>query len=137
MKYDGIEDDIEWMLNGEEKVSDWEDIIWQQQTNWSLFSMLSEVCLQLARHVIHSPMQQKVLVEEGLKLSKRAESNLKDKNGNATNPVAYSFHSKVYSELQDFYDGDANKTKQATAAPHKGFASQHIGIVSLRRLTTM
>ena len=51
MKYDGIEYDISFILNGKEKVSGWNDTVMANETDWSVFSLLAEVCLHVSKRV--------------------------------------------------------------------------------------
>ena len=60
IKYDGMDDDVEWMSNGESKVMDAFDT---DSTNRSL---LAEVCLHLARRQENGSVERYDLIEEGL-----------------------------------------------------------------------
>ena len=51
MKYDRIEDDISLSRNGKEKVSGWNDTLVINETDWSVVSLLTEVCLHAAKWV--------------------------------------------------------------------------------------
>ena len=100
---DGIEDDIEWILNGEDKISgDQFDTYTTNVTFWSIYSLFAEVCLHLAIQLDEDDEKQRALIDEGLRLSGLADPKMKDENGNVTNPVAFGSHSQIYSELQHF-----------------------------------
>lgn len=100
MKYEGMEEDVTWVLNGEEKISDWNDSMYRSRTDWSPFSLLAEVCLLLAKRVSKGHDQEKALIMEGLRLCTLTDKKLKDEDGIVVAPVAYSSHIAVYSELQ-------------------------------------
>ena len=51
VKYDGMEDDVEWMLNGETKIMDEFESLLTSVFHWSLYSLLAEVCLHLANRL--------------------------------------------------------------------------------------
>ena len=51
VKYEGIEDDISLSRNGKEKVSGWNDTLVINETDWSVVSLLTEVCLHAAKWV--------------------------------------------------------------------------------------
>ena len=41
----GMEDDNEWILNGEKKIVDWTDTVFTKTVNWSIHSTLAEASL--------------------------------------------------------------------------------------------
>ena len=71
--------------------------------NLSFYSLLDEVCLGLANS---GNEKQSALIEEGLRLSSLAESKMKDKEGNVTNPIAYKSHDRTYSKLRGFNESN-------------------------------
>ena len=100
--YDGIDDDIEWVLNGEEKINDWGDTVFIQTINWSPSCILSEACLYLAKFLGSGggEEKQRALLDEGIRVAKVAEAKMKDSEGNIMLPIAYSSHAMVFSELK-------------------------------------
>mmetsp|Transcript_3250 Transcript_3250/g.6129 ORF Transcript_3250/g.6129 Transcript_3250/m.6129 type:complete len:307 (-) Transcript_3250:52-972(-) len=99
VEYEGMDDDIAWILDGEEKVLDWTDTLYTNTINWNMFSLLADVCLHLARRV-GGEDQRRRLIEEGLRLSRLAEPKMRDDDGNITNPIGYSLHIRIYSEIE-------------------------------------
>ena len=51
LKYGGMEDDIEWMLNGESKIMNDIDTLITNVFHWSFYSLRAEVCLHLAKRL--------------------------------------------------------------------------------------
>jgi len=96
----GMEDDIEWILNGEEKIVDWTDTVFTKHANWNIYSILAEACLCLAKRLDSGNEKQRALLEEGIRLSELAEPKMKNNEGDVTLPIAYSFHVDVLSELK-------------------------------------
>ena len=105
-KYDGIEDDITWVLNGEEKMLDMSDTILTRTLWWSFNSLIAEVCLHLAKRLDSGDDRQYALVEEGLRLSGLAEAKIKDNEGNVTNDVSFESINRIHSELRNFNDSN-------------------------------
>lgn len=103
VKYSGMQDDIVWMLNGEVRISDWADTMSTAHMNWSIYSIFSEACLELAKRVRGD--KEKALIEEGLCLSRLAENHFNNESRSNKNPIAYSFHRQIYSNLQDWSTG--------------------------------
>ena len=66
------------------------------------YSLVAEVCLHLASQLDRDDETQCALINEGLRLSRLADPKMKDEEGNVTNPVAFEYHSRIYSELQHF-----------------------------------
>ena len=75
----GMEDDNEWILNGEKKIVDWTDTVFTKTVNWSIHSILAEACL--AKRLDSGNEKQRALLEEGIRLSKLAEPKMKDNEG--------------------------------------------------------
>jgi len=105
--YNDINDDIAWMLDGEEKFSDREDTAWRDfGFNLSLYVLMADCCLNLAKVIKDCDseeisQQMDGLIQEGLRQSGLAEKKMKDEEGNVVVPMrAYMYHSKVFSELQ-------------------------------------
>lgn len=105
-KYDGIEDDITWMLNGEAKFMDVADPAITHVVHWSFYSIFAEVCLHLAKRLNSADKRQSALVEEGLRLSGLGEEKIKDKEGDVTNAIAFDFNTSIHSELCNFNDSN-------------------------------
>ena len=99
IKYNGMEDDVEWVLNGESKVVDEFENYIINQFSLSISCLLAEVCLQLAKRVEIGSQKQRDLIEEGCRYSDLTESKVKDKDGKITNHIVYEFYIHVYSEL--------------------------------------
>jgi len=107
--YDGIDDDISWILDGEEKFSDWHDNTYTiYGFNLSLHALLADCCLclaKLAQGCDSDEMTKKrgALIKEGLRQSGLAEKKMKDDDGNvtATKKRAYMHQSKICSQLQN------------------------------------
>lgn len=97
-RYEGMEEDVQWMLNTAEKANEWTDTVYLKTVYTSINSVASEGCLELAKRE-NQERQRSLLIEEGLKLSKLVEAKLTDKDGNVTNPIVYSSHKRVFSEL--------------------------------------
>jgi len=98
--YQGIEDDIEWILDKEMKLPDPVESSITNVQMWSFYSLIAEICLHLAKRLDSSHKQHSALVEEGIRLSQLADPKMKDVDGNITNPIAYAPHVQIYSELQ-------------------------------------
>jgi len=98
--YQGLEDDIEWILDTKMILPDPVDTSITSLQMWSFYSLLAEICLNLANRLSSSNEKRSALIEEGIRLSSLADPKMKDIDGNIINPVAYSPHSRIYSELQ-------------------------------------
>lgn len=99
-EYDGMDDDISWVLNGEDKIDDWGDTVMMKTISWGPTTILCEACLYLAKR-LGSGEKHRALLEEGIRLSKLAEPKMKDSERNGiTLPIAYPSHAQVYSELR-------------------------------------
>ena len=68
-KYDGMEDDIKWMLNGETKIVDQYESLITYVFHWSFYSLLAEVCLHLAKRLEVGCAKQRDLIKEGIRYS--------------------------------------------------------------------
>ena len=99
IKYNGMEDDVEWVLNDESKVVDSFENYIINQFSLSISCLLAEVCLQLAKRVEIGSQTQRDLIEEGCRYSALTESKVKDRDGKITNHIVYQFYTPVYSEL--------------------------------------
>ena len=62
-----MEDDVEWVLNGESKFPDVFDTLFINISSWSFYSLLAKVCLQLAKRVEIGSEKQHELIKEGLR----------------------------------------------------------------------
>ena len=102
VEYDGIEDDVEWILNGEANFTDQFDSYITNLISWNVYSLFAEVCLHLAKLLRVDDERQHALINEGLRFSSLADPKMKDIDGNVTNPVAFESHSRIYIELKQF-----------------------------------
>lgn len=102
--YADLNADIAWMLEGEEKVTDWSDTIFTN-IGWSPYSILADVCLHLALQVSKNkkncdPNTKAALIGEGLRFFELAEKKMKDIDGNVVLPIPYFLHERVGKELE-------------------------------------
>lgn len=104
LEYDGIDDDVAWILSGAITIVDWEDTVFIHYFSCSMYLLFAEVCVCLATRLDNSDQRKTPLVEKGLSLSKQAEPKMRDKGGSVTAPIAYSHHALVYSDLQSLSD---------------------------------
>lgn len=67
IKYNGMENDVKWVLNGESKVVDEFDNFLINQFSMSIFCLRTEEdCLNLAKRVEDGSEEQLHLIEEGV-----------------------------------------------------------------------
>mmetsp|Transcript_19369 Transcript_19369/g.29497 ORF Transcript_19369/g.29497 Transcript_19369/m.29497 type:complete len:125 (+) Transcript_19369:746-1120(+) len=105
--YDGMEEDIEWILDGEEKTPNWLDTAFTKLGfDLSMNALVAEACLELATLIDkckrRTTEKRDDVLAEGVRYSSMAEKKMKcDDSGNIVAPVkAYEHHSKFYRELR-------------------------------------
>ena len=97
--YDGIDEDGDWMLDGSgNKVTVGNESYTTSVLSVSFFSILSEVCLHLAKR-LDGDERKSALVAEGLRYSNLVEPKMKDKEGKVTNGIVFEAHSHIRAEL--------------------------------------
>ena len=97
--YDGIDEDGDWMLDGSgNKITVGNDSYTTRVLSVSFFSILSEVCLHLAKR-LDGDERKRALVAEGLRYSNLVEPKMKDKEGKVTNGIVFEAHSPIEAEL--------------------------------------
>ena len=93
------EEDIEWMLDGSgDKIAAGDDYYLTCVLSVSFFSILSEVCLLLAKQLDNGE-KKRALVAEGLRYSSLAVPKMKDIDGKVTNGIVFEAHAPVQAEL--------------------------------------
>jgi hypothetical protein len=102
---DKLDEDIEWLLNGEEKVNERFNTIHTLVVQWSVYSLFAEVCLRIAEQLEKDDSRRVLLIKEGLRLSHLADPIMKNDSGVIIHPVAFSMHIVVLSELEELDDG--------------------------------
>lgn len=100
VNYDGIDDDIDWVLNGEDKINEFGDTVMTKTISWSPTNITAEACLYLSKSLGSGEEKQRALLEEGIRLCKVATAKMKDSEGSVTLPIAYAYHEKIFSELK-------------------------------------
>lgn len=98
--YEDIAGDVEWILKQGLQLPDPVESSITNVQMWSFYSILAEICLHLAKLLGSSHEKESALFEEGIRLSKLADPKMKDIDGNITNPIAYTAHVRILSELQ-------------------------------------
>ena len=97
--YDGSEEDGDWMLDGSgNKVTVGNESYTTSVLSVSFFSILSEVCLHLAKR-LDGDERKRALVAEGLRYSNLVEPKMKDKEGKVTNGIVFEAHAPIEAEL--------------------------------------
>eukprot|EP00985_Skeletonema_marinoi_P004605 scaffold1994_cov156-Skeletonema_marinoi.AAC.2 len=96
-----LDDDIEWLLNDQEKMPDLVDTIYTSKAQWSPYDLYSEICLRIAKKLEKDDPRRALLMTEGLRLSHLADSKLKNESGDVVHPIAFSIHNAVMSELEE------------------------------------
>ena len=105
--YDEIKDDVEWLLDGGEKVTDFLDTVYMNYGfDLNIYALLAANCLSLTKLIDicgsgEITQRRGDLIKEGLRYSDMTEKKMKDDNGNIATPVkaAYAYNSKIYHEL--------------------------------------
>jgi hypothetical protein len=101
-KYEGMEDDISWLLDGDEdKVPAWLESAAITYIDWAFSSLLCEACLLLANKFESDDDYElrSQLVKEGIRYSAMTEKSLKDEEGNDISVIAYAHHSALIAQL--------------------------------------
>jgi tetratricopeptide (TPR) repeat protein len=99
--YNELDEDIEWLLNEEEKIPDWTDSIYTSMVQWSSYSLCAEICLRVAKKLGKDDPRRALLIREGLRLSRLADPKLKNDSGDVIHPIAFGMHNVVMSELEE------------------------------------
>jgi hypothetical protein len=97
--YNELDEDIEWLLNEEEKIPDWKDSIYTSVVQWSLYSLFAEICLRVTKKLEKDDPRRSLLITEGLR--HLADPKLKNDSGVVIHPIAFSVHYVVMSELEE------------------------------------
>ena len=63
IKYDYMEGGVEWMLNSETKLPDVFGTLFMNISSWNFYSILAEVCLELAKRQENDNKKQNDLIK--------------------------------------------------------------------------
>ena len=93
-------DGVEWLVSDDENgvPPDFLDSVYTKFC-WSPNSMVAELCLRLAKR-ISNQRDKVVLIEKGLRLSRKADQKMKDIEGNVKFQIAYEMHEPIYNEIK-------------------------------------
>ena len=118
-----LEESVNWLVEDDKSgvPPDFLDSVYTKLC-WSPFSLVSEVCLRLAKRlkVSQSPNkigQIKLLLEKALTLSRKADRKMKDTSGKVILPIAHQIHEPVYQEIRQLaaqYSMDINNATEAS-----------------------
>lgn len=98
--YPNLKDDVAFMLNGESKCPAWLERSIISYLYAAFSTMYAESCLSLASLIGGNSQDKSALIKEGLRFLEVSEKTVKNEDGTIISTIAYSYYSRILSELE-------------------------------------